>query len=185
MKRRNPQRFVLLLLCLTVPLGGCTNTSPRTRPASFDGDVRLAGEARDFYSQHHVLTLNGHDLNDGRRAKVKDQKINCLMRDCKLQPGQHTINVEYRWSSLEAEKAERRSDNWQSFWFALGMLGGGAGNPPDSPNYPCQVSVSFEVQPAHDYILNVVHTDQTRGPAEFQIVDSESRAIVGSASPSC
>ena len=187
MKGYNPLRSILLLLCLTVALGGCSHTSSRTRPATFDGDVRLAGAAKDFYSRHRVLTLNGHDLYDGRRPDVRDQKIDCLLRDCKLQPGQHTIDVVYRWSSLEAEKKKRKSTNWQAFGFILGMLGGAGGDVPVSSRYyyPCRVSISFEVQSAHDYRLNVVHTDQTENPEEFQIVETATSAVVGSSNPSC
>jgi len=183
--RRHLTWLSLVTICLTGTITACSNTASRPRPATFDGDMRLAGKSKEFYSQHRVVTLNGHNLYDGRRAKVKDQKINCLMRDCKLQSGQHTINVEYRWSSLEAEKAKRKSDSWQGFLFSFGMLFGQASNPPNSRYYPCQVSISFDVQPAHDYILNVVHTDQTKGPEEFQVVESESRELVGSTSPSC
>ncbi len=185
MKRRNPRRSALLLLCLAVALSGCSHPSLRTRTATFDGDVLLSGEAKDFFSRHRVVTLNGHDLYDGRRAEVRDQRIKCMLRDCKLQPGQHTVDVEYFWSSLEAEKKKRRSDNWKALGLILGMFAGSAGEGPNSRYYPCHVSISFEVQSAHAYLLNIVHTDQTKGPEEFQIVETASSAVVGSSSPSC
>ncbi len=172
---------VLIFFCLTVGLAGCSHTSPRARPASFNGDVRLADESKDFYSQHRVVTLNGHDLYDRRRVRVKDQRINCLLRDCSLKPGQHTIDIEYFWSSLEAEKKRQRTEAWQT----LGNLLGGTYGSIDSRFYPCNGSVTFEVQSAQKYILNVVHADQSNGPEEFQVVETTSGAVVGSAHPSC
>ena len=185
MKDCDPRKSVLLLLCLVVALGGCSHTAPKAASATFDGDMRLAGEAKDLFIQHRVLTLNGHDLYDRRNAKARDQEINCLLRDCKLQPGQHTIVVEYRWNFLEAENSKIRSEALNGLVSFLGMFVGVGGPWPDSPVYPCQVSISFEAQSAVDYILNIVHTDRTDVcRLEVQVVEFESRVVVGSSNPS-
>ena len=185
MRRRNLRKVALLSLCSMGLLGGCSNTIHKPRSATFDGDVLLSGEVKDFFSRHRVVTLNGHDLYDGQRVEVRDRRIKCRLRDCKLQPGQHAVDIEYFWSSLEAEKKKRRSDNWKALGLILGMFAGTGGEGPNSRYYPCHVSISFEVQSAHAYLLNIVHTDQTKGPEEFQIVETASSAVVGSSSPSC
>ena len=186
MRRRNLGKVALLFLCTMVVLGGCSNTAHKPRPATFDGDLRMAGKSQEFYSQHRVVTLNGHDLYQRGDATVRDQRIDCLLRECKLRPGQHSIDDEYFWSSIEAEKKKNRRDAGRGFLFVLGMLSGAGGDLPDGSRFfPCRASLSFEVQSARDYLLNVVHTDQSVGPEYFQIVDSASGVVVGSARPSC
>jgi hypothetical protein len=185
MKDRDPRKSALLLLCFVVAFGGCSHTAPKAASATFDGDLRLASEAKDFFIQHRVLTLNGHDLYDRHNARARDEKISCLLRDCKLQPGEHTIVLEYRWDFVEVENSKKRTEALNSFFSILGMFVGVGGSWPDSPIYPCQVSISFEAQPALDYILNIVHTDRTEVcQLEVQVVESESRVVVGSSSPS-
>jgi len=178
--RRHLTWLSLVIICLTGTITACSNTASRPRPATFDGDMRLASKSKEFYSQHRVVTLDDHDLYQRGSARSRDERINCLLRDCRLQPGQHSTDVEYRWSSMEAEKKLRQRQTRAAF----GILLGGGEAVPDL-NFPCHASVSFEVQSAHDYLLNVVHTDQSVAPEEFQIVDTESGAVVGSARPRC
>ena len=103
----------------------------------------------------------------------------------RLDTGQHTIDVEYFWSSLEAEKKRNRKEGGQILLFLIALFGGVPGDLPDPRTYPCHVSISFEVQSGHDYVLHVVHTDKSDVPEEFQVVDTESGALAGSARPSC
>jgi len=186
MRHRNIRRVALLFLCSIGMLGGCSNTTNKPRPATFDADMRMEGETREFYSQHRVVTLNEHDFHKRRRAEIRDQRIDCLYRECKLQPGWHSVDIEYFWSSIEAENRRDRKLGLEGVLLLLGILGGAAGDLPDNSRYfPCRASVSFEVQSGHEYALKVVHTDQSEEPENIQMVDIESGAVVGSAQPSC
>lgn len=187
------------LTMLMLTFGGCavSNESPdsdylpKSQWATIDGDLGFATGNEIIYGQHRVLTLNGHDLNDGRNPRVKEQKkVDCLLRDCKLYPGHHSILVEYRWDSTENENRKRRSDAWKTLAGGLLTIGSFFGGSvflynPEAPVYPCEAKVDFEVQARHDYVLRIVHTKVYAQPEDFQIVDKASGAVVGSAQPSC
>lgn len=183
------------LTMLMLTFGGCavSNESPdsdylpKSQWATIDGDLGFATVNEIIYGHHRVLTLNGHDLNDGTHPRVKEQKrVDCLLRDCKLYPGQHSILVEYRWDSTENENRKRRRDAWGTLLNIASMFSvSGFLYEPEGPVYPCEAKVDFEVQARHAYVLRIVHTKVDAQPEDFQIVDKASGAVVGSAQPLC
>jgi hypothetical protein len=187
------------LTMLMLMFGGCavSNEStdsdylPTSQWATIDGDLGFVTGNEMIYGQHRVLTLNGHDLNDGKHPRVKEQKkVDCLLRECKLYPGQHSILVVYRWDSTENANRDRKILAWIELAGALLTIGGMVTGDmflydPEGPVFPCEAKVDFEVQARHDYVLRIVHTKVHAQPEDFQIVDKVSGAVVGSARPSC
>jgi len=196
--RQNVAWTSLAIICLTGTITACSTsnirdsdstTVPRWEWAAFDGDTLLGDDNRDFHTHHRVLALNGHDLIDGPSARVKDYRINCLLRDCKLHPGQHSIDVGYSWTESDAAKKQRRKDTLKGIGYALSvpvqiLFGKTPGAPPASrSSYQCRFTLTFEVAAKHRYVLNVNHNNQDEKPEEFQIVDIASGAVVASANP--
>jgi hypothetical protein len=187
----------LLFICLAAALPACQttgtlgsdgNTIHRARWATFDGDVSSSNESKDFYIRHRVLSLDGHELHGRRNPRIKELRFDYLLRDCKLSPGQHSIDIEYLWTSLEEEKQRGRQENWQFFGFFLGVAGGAgiATELPESSRfYPCHATITFDVQSVRNYQLHIVHTGQSRVPDEFQMVETKSGTVVGSTRPTC
>ena len=194
--RRTSRIILLLLTCIAAGLASCqtsdirepeSNAVPATKWATFDGDRNLASNVEGFHSGYRVSSLDGHDLYDRRHVDLKEDKIRCRLRDCKLHPGQHSISVSYYWRSIEDEKKIRRRTNWQFLGFFLSVISPGQmADPPDfSVSYQCRTSVTFEVQSKHDYTLNIIHKNPSESPNEFQVLDIESGVVVGNARPTC
>jgi hypothetical protein len=187
-----------LLLCSLAGLSACQmsntkesglNSVPPERWATFQGDELLVKKDSEFFSAHRTVSLNGHDLYDRRKARVRDERINCLLRDCRLRPGQHSIEIVYYWSSLEAENKankKRRTQAWKFFGSFLGVI---AGNLPSAPYntrvYKCRTSITFEVSAAQNYALELVQTTHDALPQAVRIIDTATRNIVSSETPSC
>ena len=189
------RKLVLYFLCMTAAIASCQTSNTRDDDSSvvhpgqwatFNGDMPLAGDAKDFYRRYRISALDGHNLYQRQKARVKDQRINCLLRDCRLHPGQHSIEIEYLWTSLETEKKKNRTETREAFGWLFVLLGGQPGNLNDhSRFYPCQASLTFEVYADRGYGLRIPHTDRYVRPEEIQVVDIDSDAVVGSANPSC
>ena len=189
MRYRKPRYAILLLICLSVTLTGCQTqgvketqpiTTPKREWATFSGRLSRERNVNNFPSRFYVRTMNGRIL----KGAVKDKRIDCLIRECKLHPGRHSIEVDYYWSTSHT----RKERNTKEFWEALsvvGMLVGGAPSFSHRQDNPCQISLEFEVQAAREYVLNVIHTVQLKQPEEFQIVDTESGTVIASAAPAC
>lgn len=196
--QQDPVRLNFAIILLAVTITACSTTTPRdsdsvTVPrwewAAFDGDETLGRGTRDFYARHQVFALNGRNLHDRQSARVKDAKINCLLRDCKLHPGQHVIDIGYFWTSSEAYRKQARKDAWKGIGYALSipvqiMFGNTPGAPPGAgPRFRCRFTLAFEVEAKGRYVLNIVHDDLHKSPEEFQIVDISTGAVVASVSP--
>lgn len=195
--------LVIGLLMLMLALGGCavSNESPDrdhlppSQWATMDGDIGSVTGNENIYGQHQLMTLNGHDLHDGRNPRVKEQKrIDCMLRDCRLYPGQHSILVKYRWDSTEREKQRRKSNAWRDLGSGLLLIGGalsGGGSAMSAPGvsegavYRCKAEIIFKVLARHDYALRIVHTEVYRGPEEFQVVETATDTVVGKVQPAC
>ena len=189
------------LLILMLAFSGCAVSNetpdrdylPPSQWATMDGDAGSVTGNENIYGAHRVMTLNGHDLNDGRNPRVKERKkIDCMLRDCRLYPGQHSILVKYRWDSIEREKQKRNSKAWRDLGWGLLMIGGamsGAaiGVPSYSEDlvYPCEAEIVFKVLARHDYALRIVHTEVYREPVEFQVVETTTDTVVGKVQPAC
>ena len=190
MRYRKPRYAILLLICLSVTLTGCQtqgvkDTQPITTPkrewATFSGRLSRERNVNNFPSKFYVRTMNGRRLRGG----VKNKWTDCLIGECKLHPGRHSIEVDYYWSTSHTRKEWNRKD----FGEALSVLGIFVGVAPNfssrQDDNPCQITLEFEVQAAREYVLNVIHTVQQKQPEEFQIVDTESGAVIASAAPAC
>lgn len=190
MRYGKPHFPILLFICLSVTLTGCQtqgvkDTQPITTPkrewATFSGRLSRERNVNNFPSKFYVRTMNGRRLRGG----VKNKWTDCLIGECKLHPGRHSIEVDYYWSTSHTRKERNRKD----FGEALSVLGIFVGVAPNfssrQDDNPCQITLEFEVQAAREYVLNVIHTVQQKQPEEFQIVDTESGAVIASAAPVC
>ena len=104
MRYRKPHFSILLFICLSVTLTGCQSqgvkdteaiTVPKREWASFNGNLSWESSARDFPSRFYVRSMNGRKL----KGRVKNKRIDCLIKECKLHPGRHSIEVDYYWST--------------------------------------------------------------------------------------
>lgn len=192
MRYRKPHFSILLFICLSVTLTGCQSqgvkdteaiTVPQREWASFNGNLSWESSARDFPSTFYVRSMNGRKL----KGVVKDKRIDCLIKECKLHPGSHSIEVDYYWSTSHTKKERNRSEMWEALGFVLGFFSGGGGSVPGYSYHdnPCNVTMTFEAQARRNYAINVIHTVQRAMPEEFQIVDRESGAVIASAAPAC
>lgn len=189
MRYRKPRYAILLLICLSVTLTGCQtqgvkDTQPITTPkrewATFSGRLSRERNVNNFPSRFYVRTMNGRRL----KSAVKNKRIDCLIGECKLHPGRHSIEVDYYWSTSHTRKERNRKEFWEAL-SVVGALYGGDLSFSSRQDNPCQITLEFEVQAAREYVLNVIHTVQRKQPEEFQIVDTESGAVIASAAPAC
>ncbi len=184
----------LLCVCLGITVAGCgtqgvkeTNPNPNMVPkkewGTFHGNLRWESSARDFPGTFYVRSMNGRKL----KGRVKDKRIDCLIKDCKLHPGSHSIEVDYYWSTSHTKKERNRTQMWEGLGLILGIFAGGGASFPSYSDHdnPCKITLTFEVQKRREYALNIIHTVQQEQPEEFQIVDIESGGVIASASPSC
>jgi hypothetical protein len=154
--------------------------------ATLDGDNTVFDDGEDFYGRIRASSLNGHNLNVYPSGKAKGQRFSCTHRNCRLDSGQHSIDLEFLWGSLAAEKKRRSKERWQGLAIILAPFGGVAPPTPDSSRYyPCRALITFEVQASHDYALDVLHSNRKKEPEEFQIVDITTGAVVGRTRPVC
>ena len=190
MRYGKPHFSILLFICLSVTLTGCQtqgvkDTQPITTPkrewATFSGRLSRERNVNNFPSRFYVRTMNGRRLKGG----VKNKWIDCLIGECKLHPGRHSIEVDYYWSTSHTRKERRLNTNVAVTLSILGAYHGVAPSFSSRQDNPCQITLEFEVQAAREYVLNVIHTVQQKQPEEFQIVDTESGAVIASAAPAC
>ena len=154
MRYRKPRYAILLLICLSVTLTGCQtqgvkDTQPITTPkrewATFSGRLSRERNVNNFPSRFYVRTMNGRRL----KGAVKNKRIDCLMGECKLHPGRHSIEVDYYWSTSHTRKERNRKEFWEAL-SVVGALYGGDLSFSSRQDNLCQITLAFEVQAARE-----------------------------------
>ena len=186
---KNLPTSILLLACLGMMIAGCAspgakesdpNKLPKTQWGSFHGNMRWEIERKGFYNLFHVTSVNGVELE----LATETDRIDCEFQECKLRPGEHSIGIEYRWSTPKF-RTEQRKQSLMIIVMTLGMLTGNLITPEIEADWPCKIELTFEAQSRHRYAINVVHSDQQEPPQAFQIVDIKSEEVITSMPPTC
>ncbi len=137
--RRHPRHFLVpLLLFLLVMV--CQTTLAKDEVvkvgkkewATFSGRASFK-EKKSFPSRGYVKKMNGRNLTASKRSK----RMDCIIEECKLHPGNHSLTVIYFWSPTHTN-AERTAENVRLF---LGILVGvvvGAAPPLDQLSWKIQ-----------------------------------------------
>jgi len=180
---------LLLWICFGISLAGCQTThvtdleSGVVPESEWPKLLLLSREsfAKDFPTVVRLETINDHDLT----SRQRDRDLDCLERECALQPGGNTIGLTYAWSQTETKIQQQLKNFGSGLLIPLGILGGNPNPAFPIANSHCNTTIDFNAQATRSYVLNIVHSDQTEQPEEFQILDVESGSVVVSSYPSC
>jgi len=184
----NQRYSILFSVWLSIAFSGCQtqtlvgeqpNQVPKSAWATFN--LLYTHNASEFPSTVFVTTIDSHSLgrNEDGRVEVRG-KMSCKKASlCILHPGTHSIELDYVWSKSETvDQQEKKAswERWQSPFIIIGYVPTGA----VYQNSQCRTNIEFEAQETKDYAINVIHSDGQGGPDVFQVVDTNSEAVIGS-----